>query len=82
MKYSMGFVAAAALVLGACGGPDENAGGLSGEENRKLDNIAETLDASPDSLSATDETGLGNGEQSAAEPGDLPVADEAATNGQ
>ncbi len=81
MNYSIAFVAAAALVLGACGGPDENSGGLSGEENRKLDNIAETLDASPDSLSATEETGLGNGEEASAEAGDLPVTDEAATNG-
>jgi hypothetical protein len=77
MRNSIGLaVAAAVLALAACGGQDGNSGGLSAEENKKLDNIAETLDASPDSLVATDETGLGNGEEGSAETGEVMVSDE------
>lgn len=67
-------LAAALAALSACGG-DENAGGLSAEENRELNNAAEMLDASPDSLVAGEDAGLGNGEEPA-QTGDLPVADE------
>ena len=81
MKHSIGLVVAAAvLAVGACGGGEEK-GGLTAEENQKLDNMAETLDASPDSLVATEEAALGNGEE-AAEIGELPVTDAPATNGQ
>ena len=81
MKHSIGLVVAAAVLsLGACGGGDDK-GGLTAEENQKLDNMAETLDASPDSLVATNEAELGNGEQ-AADTGDLPVTGEPATNAQ
>ena len=81
MKHSVGLVVAAAvLAVGACGGGEEK-GGLTAEENQKLDNMAETLDVSPDSLVATDEANLGNGEE-AAESGELPVTQEAATNAQ
>ena len=71
---TMAAAAAALAMLTACGG-EENAGGLSAEENRELNNAAEMLDASPDSLVATDDAALGNGEENA-ETGDLPVVDE------
>ena len=83
MKNSIGLaVAAAVLALGASGGQDENSGGLSAEENQKLDNMAETMDASADSLVATDETGLGNGEEANADTGDVMVSDDAPANEQ
>ena len=67
---------AAMLALGACGGPEEGSGGVTREEAEQLNEAAEMLDASPDSLVAPDETGLGNGEDNAA-TGDLPVSGEA-----
>ena len=87
MKHSIGLgVLAAVLALAACGGKEENPGGVTQEESEQLNNAAEMLDASPDSLVAGDETGLGNGEAEAddanATTGDLPVADNAATNAQ
>jgi len=68
----MGRLAAAAamaslLALGACGRSDDKAGGLTAEENRQLDNAAEMLDTSPDSLVPADDNMLGNGEDSAAD---------------
>ncbi len=74
----MAAAAAALATLSACGG-DENAGGLSAEENRELNNAAEMLDASPDSLVASEDSALGNGEEPA-QTGELPVGDEG-TNG-
>jgi hypothetical protein len=71
-------LAAALAALSACGG-DENAGGLSAEENRELNNAAEMLDASPDSLVAGEDAGLGNGEEPA-QTGALPVVDEGGNN--
>ena len=66
MKNSIGFaVIAAVLGLGACGGNDQKEGGVTAEESQQLNEAAEMLDASPDSLVATDETGLGNGEDDA-----------------
>jgi hypothetical protein len=63
MRHSIGFAVVAAMVaLGACGGDGKEAGGVTAEEAAKLNEISETLDASPDSLVAEDETGLGNGE--------------------
>lgn len=62
MKAWIGLAAVA--LLGACGG-GEGEGGLSREENEQLNeaaNMVETLDASPDSMTVTDETGLGNAE--------------------
>ena len=74
MRHSIGFaMAAAMLTVAACGGGNENSGGLSAEENQKLDNMAETLDASPDSLVAEDAP-VGNGEDSA-ESGEVMVSD-------
>jgi hypothetical protein len=70
---------AALLALGACGGPEEASGGVTREEAEQLNEAAEMLDASPDSLTAPDETGLGNGEDNAA-GGDLPVSGEAQGN--
>jgi hypothetical protein len=75
---------AGALALAACGGGDSNA--PTAEENAELNNAAEmldhnTIDASPDSLTAT-ETPEGNAEAPAA-TGDALVGggDNAATNG-
>ena len=75
---------AGALALAACGGGDSNA--PTAEENAELNNAAamlddNTIDASPDSLTATD-TPEGNGEAPAA-TGDALIGggDNAATNG-
>jgi hypothetical protein len=46
---------------------------VTAEESRELDNAAEMLDASPDSLTASEDAALGNGES--AETGDVLVAD-------
>ena len=73
-NFAIAAGAALALLLAGCGG-DADGGGLSAEENRELNNAAEMLDASPDSLVASDDTELGNGEASA-ETGDVLVADE------
>jgi hypothetical protein len=51
------------LALGGCGRGDDKAGGLTAEENRQLDNAAEMLDTSPDSLVPADNQALGNGEE-------------------
>ncbi len=86
MKHSIGLaVMAAVLALGACGGQDEGAGGVTKEESQQLNEAAEMLDASPDSLVASDETGLGNGEatnEADAATGNVSVSEEAATNAQ
>ena len=75
MKNSIGLVVVAAvLALGACGGGGEQKeGGVTAEEAKQLNEAAEMLDASPDSLAASDETGLGNGEAGNAETGDVLV---------
>ncbi len=88
MKQSIGLViVAAVLALGACGGGDEGAGGVTKEESQQLNEAAEMLDASPDSLVAGDETGLGNGEatneaEGNSATGDVLVSDDAPTNAQ
>jgi hypothetical protein len=74
MKKLVMAAGAALFALAACGS-EENPGGLSAEENRELNNAAEMLDASPDSLIASDEATLGNGEEPSAETGDVLVAD-------
>ena len=79
------FIAAALALLGACeGGEETNNSGVTPEEAVALDNAAEMLDASPDSLVAAEDTPLGNGEAPAdevANTGDLPVSN-ADTNAQ
>ena len=76
MRHKAGLtMVMASLALGACGGPEEGSGGVTREEAEQLNEAAEMLDASPDSLTAPDETGLGNGEDNAA-TGDLPVSGE------
>jgi hypothetical protein len=62
---------ASLLALGACGRSDDKAGGLTAEENRQLDNAAEMLDTSPDSLLHADDNLVGNAED---EAGDARVA--------
>jgi hypothetical protein len=68
----MGRLAAAAamaslLALGACGRGDDKAGGLTAEENAQLDNAAEMLDTSPDSLVPADDNIMGNSDDQAAD---------------
>jgi hypothetical protein len=67
MKHSIGLiVVAAVLALGACGGgEDQGAGGVTKEESEQLNEAAEMLDASPDSLVISNEAELGNGDAGA-----------------
>jgi len=55
---------AATLLLAACGGDDTPKGGLSADEAAQLDNAAEMLDASPDSLAAPEDMPLDSESQS------------------
>jgi hypothetical protein len=57
-------IAASAAMLAACG--SKSSGGVTAEEAAGLNNAAEMLDTSPDSLVAPDETPLGNGDESVA----------------
>jgi hypothetical protein len=66
-------IAAAASLIASCGGGDGD-GSPTSAENEQLDNIANVLDTSADSL-AVEETDLGNGE-GGAETGDVLVADD------
>ena len=82
MKNSIGLVVLAAVLgLSACGGNEQNENGVTAEEAQQLNEAAEMLDASPDSLVAGDETGLGNGEAESGDTGDLMVADNGVTTG-
>ena len=82
-------LAAALLAVAGCG-EERGAGGVTAEEARQLNEAADMLDvedASPDSLTASDEEALGNGEAPSAEEGDPeaaeePAAEGAAANGQ
>lgn len=74
-----GAALAASLMLAGCG-ENRGAGELTPEENRQLDNAAEMLDTSPDSMVADDEAALGNGEESV-EAGEEAAGNEAG-NGQ
>jgi hypothetical protein len=65
-----------AALVAACGSFDD--GSPTAAENAQLNNIAEELDTSPDSL-VPEDVPLGNGEAPAA-TGDLPV-DDGAANG-
>jgi hypothetical protein len=53
--------AAAVLALSACGGGEDKQTGLTAEDNRELNNAAEMLDTSPDSLVVADNEAVGNG---------------------
>lgn len=68
--FAIGIITAMAALAG-CGG--DEAGGVSREEAQQLNEAAEMLDASPDSLVASDEAMLGNG--------DTPVATEVPATG-
>jgi hypothetical protein len=58
-------LAVAALAsLAACGAKKDE-GGLTAADNQELNNAAEMLDASPDSLVASGNVALGNGEEAA-----------------
>ena len=58
---SLLLIAAASLALGGCGSKKDE-GGLTAQDNLELNNAAEMLDASPDSLVASN-VALGNGEE-------------------
>ncbi|HEX2762328.1 MAG TPA: hypothetical protein VHM92_00595 [Allosphingosinicella sp.] len=70
-KFAFAALAAGALLVSGCGGADS--GEPTVTENKQLDEVAEELDTSADSLTA-DDMALGNGEESA-ESGDVLVAD-------
>lgn len=63
--YWVGAAAALALLAGCGGGGGE--GGVTADESKQLNEAADMLDASADSLVAPDETGLGNGEAGSSE---------------
>ncbi len=67
MRASYICAAAGALALLAGCGQQGGEGGVTADESKQLNEAAEMLDASPDSLVAPDETGLGNGEAGSAE---------------
>jgi hypothetical protein len=68
------------LVAG-CGDSAEERGGVTAEEARELDNAAEMLDASPDSLDANAEVALdGDALSDPAADGAAPVAGDAILN--
>lgn len=77
-RVGVAAVLAAAAMLTACG-EGESEGGLTAEDNRELNNAAEMLDTSPDSLVASDDAALGNGD-APAQTGDVLVGDEATDN--
>ena len=54
-------ILAASTALTGCNGADD--GGVTAEESRELNIAAEMLDASPDSLVASEDTMLGNGDE-------------------
>jgi len=60
MKAIWTILASAALLAG-CGSGQE--GGVTPEEAQALDNAAELLDTSPDSLVPSEDMPLGNGEE-------------------
>jgi pantoate kinase len=68
---------AALTLVAACGQKNESEGGLSAEDSQQLNNAAEMLDTSADSLTAGEDTPLGNGEEASA-----ATANTAAGNGQ
>jgi hypothetical protein len=81
MKRMIGGAAllVAAASLAACGGAKKDPNMPTEEENRQLDNAAEMLDASPDSLAVNEDVALGNGEDGAQDS--IDDEDEDARNG-
>lgn len=61
---TLALMSAALIALGGCG-EKKDEGGLTAADNQELNNAAEMLDASPDSLVASDNVALGNGEEAA-----------------
>jgi hypothetical protein len=91
MKYAHVLAAFAGLaVLAGCGGDQAGSGGVTAEEARQLNEAAEMVDVSSDSLVAGDNAMLGNGEEPSAEAADqmvmenmtAPATDGAAVNAQ
>lgn len=78
MKRSVGIsIILAAGLLSACGG-GESEGGLTREENEGLNeaaNMVETLDVSPDSMTVSEDTDVGNTDDAS---GNGVAADDAA----
>ena len=72
----------AAASLSACGGAKKDPNALTDEDNRQLDNAAEMLDASPDSLAADGNVALGNGEEGSAQDSIDEGGGNVAGNGQ
>jgi hypothetical protein len=72
-------IAAAALALAACGGPEKGAGGLSADEERQLDNAAAMLDDS-NNLVLSDDSMTANESDVAAD--EVDAAAPAANNTQ
>ena len=78
---SLLLIAAATLALAGCGSKKDE-GGLTSEDNLELNTAAEMLDASPDSLIASENGTLGNGEDDGANEEDAGnSADAASGNG-
>ena len=71
--FTLATLAAVAAVAACNGDKSENA--VTPEESAGLNNAADMLDASPDSLVANDEVPLGNGEEA------VPADEGAAANG-
>lgn len=73
-----GLTAAALVLLAGCG--DKENTGPTAEENAQLEEAANMLDTSPDSLTVENPE-LGNGDVPTPEAGDVAVAEGAAGNG-
>ncbi|HEX8669176.1 MAG TPA: hypothetical protein VF727_12485 [Allosphingosinicella sp.] len=72
---------AALTLVAACGQKSEGEGGLSAEDSQQLNETANMLDTSPDSLTAGENMTLGNGEEASAATADA-AAGNAAANAQ
>jgi hypothetical protein len=77
MKTLLTGMTALTLLTAACSREPEP-GEMSAEQEQGLNEAADMLDASPDSLAAEENVMLGNGEE--AQTGDVMVADEAIRN--
>jgi hypothetical protein len=72
-----GLTAAALALLAGCGGSESNA--PTAEDNAELEEAANMLDTSPDSLTVENPE-LGNGDAPSAEAGDVAVAEDMQVN--